>query len=137
MITVSHDKELDAAIYTIEGDVEYAEVRDAIDRYYKGALTKYTIWDYSKANRGKHLTGDETQKLGIQVSSLGVARPQGFDLLIVPNIVQYGLARMYQAYSEIAKKDTKTLKSKIFRNREDAIAFIRQNERLLKATQSL
>ena len=128
MIKVILDKELDAAIYTVEGDVEYSEICDVINKYYKGPLTKYTIGDYSKANPGKHLTAEETKQLGLQVQTLSNARPNGFDLLVVPGIVQYGVARVYRAYSEFTGTNTPKLTLKIFKKLEDAVAFIRQNE---------
>jgi len=128
MITIYLDKELDTLIYTVVGDVVYAEIRDVIDTYYKGKLTKYTIGDYSQANPTKHLSGEETQQLGLQVKSLAAKRPNGIDLLVVPGIVQYGVARMYKTYSEMPGNGAQKLRLRIFNKKEDALAFIRQNE---------
>jgi len=133
MIINAYNKELDAAIYTIEGDVEYTEIRDAIDNYYRGMITKYTIWDYSKASPGKHLTGDDTRKIGLQVHALGKARPDGVDLIVVPGIVQYGIARIYYGYADMLSASK--LKTHIYRNMKDALEFIRKNETLLTKEQ--
>ena len=128
MIKVFHDKDMDTVIYAIEGDIEYFEIHDAIEKYYKGSLTKYTIGDYSKANPGKHLTVDELRLLSLQVTALGAARPHGFDLIVAPGILQYGVARIFKAYAEITGKSASNLSLRIFNKMEDALAFIHQNE---------
>jgi hypothetical protein len=135
MITVSYNKELDATIYTVEGDVVFSEVRDIIENYYnKGALTKYTIGDYSKANPGRHMTIEEAQQLGRKVMAFANARPNGFDLIVVPGILQHELANMFKAFAEITGKTSPKLGFKAFFNMEDAIAFIRQNEKSAEGT---
>ena len=129
MITLVYSKELSAAIYTIEGDVDYSEIRDMVTKYYQGDLTKYTIGDYSKANPDKHLTSEQTKLLGFQMGALGKARPNGYDLIVVPGLLQYGIARMYSGYAQIISQDKNKLQTKVFRTKEDAVAFIRENEK--------
>ena len=132
MIAVFVDKELDAAIYTIKGDVKYGEIRDEIDKYFKGAFTKYTVWDFSKSNPDKNMTADEIKQLGSYVSESAKGHQHRFDLIVVPNIEQYGDARMYQAYSETTPKETRNYNSIVFREMEEAIEFIRNNEKSAK-----
>jgi len=43
-IITTVDKKLDIASFTLEGEVSCAEICAAIESYYKGTLTKYTIW---------------------------------------------------------------------------------------------
>ena len=124
-ITISIDKELDITTYTIEEDATYLDIHDAIDDYFKDIPTKYTIWDFSKLK--KHLTSDEVRMLAEQVGTLGKDRKEGGDLIIVPNILQYGLARMYTAYIETVKKSPAAFKTLVFRKKEDAMDWIRQN----------
>ena len=136
MITVSRKEELDVLIHTIEGIPVYTEISNAIDSYYKGVLTKYTIWDFSKTDPSTHLTSEETKKLGRQVNLYAGRRPGGVDILVVPGILQYGLARIYQAYSAVMGKDDGKLKAKIFRKYEDGLQFIRRNEINTKSVES-
>ncbi|MBN1824020.1 MAG: hypothetical protein JW803_06860 [Endomicrobiales bacterium] len=133
-IGVTHDKEFDIAIYTLEGDVTYADIRDAIDEYYDGKLTKYTLWDFSMMDLPKNFTGEHARLLGGQVNTLGKERPEGaVDLIIVPDIVQFGLARVYAAYSEFFGDKPGTLKTMIFRKKDDALRWVRGNEKMEKA----
>jgi len=127
MISISYDKELDAAIFTFAGDRDYAEVCAAITEYYKGPLTKYTLWDFTKVDNSKQLSSEETQKIGLHAESYKHFRPNGVDILVVPSLLQYGLARMYFGYSEKYGDKTKKAKTKIFRSKEDAIAFMKKN----------
>jgi hypothetical protein len=129
MITIEHNKELNTMIFTIQGDSEYLKIRDAITEYYKnGPLTKYTLWDYTNVTEGKHLSTEESRMIGNHSMSFMHLRPNGFNLIVVPGILQYGLARVYQAFAEKRENDTQKLRTKIFRSKEEAIAFIRQND---------
>jgi hypothetical protein len=120
-ITVTLNRELDAIIYTLEEGVDYNEIRDMIAEFYKGTLTKYTVWDWTKVQK-KHLSSEETTKLGQQVSVAGKARAGGYDLIVVPGLLQYGLARIYAVYA-----GTTALKVNIFRKLDDALDWIRKN----------
>jgi hypothetical protein len=124
-ITLQYDKVLDAVMYTIEGDLEYSELAEAINEYYKGTMTKYTVWDFSAANL--RFLDEETKKLAVQVCALGKARRGGYDLLVVSGVLKYALARVYAVYSELTQKDPGCLKPVIFRTKEDALAWINRN----------
>ena len=127
-ITIEIDKDLNAVIYTLKGEVYYTELRAAIVDYYKGKLTKYTLWDFSGSNIAKYTSVLEARELGALVNKLGKARPGGFDLLVVSDMLQYGLARMYAAYAEITNRDSAGLKAMVFREKGLALEWIRRNE---------
>jgi len=110
-------------VFTILGSPDYAEISGIIDKYFKGVLTKYTIWDFSKAEPKKHLTSDEAKKLGLQVKSYTDKHPGRIDILIVPGILQHGLARIFQSYSAAAGKNST---AEICRNIEECFEFIRR-----------
>jgi hypothetical protein len=113
---------MDAMVFTVLGSVNYSEISSEIDKYFKGVLTKYTIWNFSKADPKKHLTSDEAQKLGLQVKSYAGKRADTVDILIVPGILQHGLSRIFQAYSAVPGKDGTT---EICKNIEECFEFIR------------
>ena len=125
-VRVEIDKNLDITIHTLEGAVTYTETRDAIDKYYKGTLTKYTIWDFSKASQNIQFTFDELRALGSQTSKLGKARPEGYDLIIVSNVLDYGFARVYSGYSQVVQTDG--AKAMVFHSREEALKWIIEKE---------
>jgi hypothetical protein len=126
-ITVSVDQEWDIAIYTLEGDITYSEIRDAIDQYYRGMLTRYTLWDFSAVVFEQELTSQEIQQLARQVSAAGDVRRGGFDVIVVPSILKYGLARMYAAYTEYTQKDPEVLRTLVFYTKDAALSWIKDN----------
>ena len=135
MATISKtvNKELDITVYTVQGQAIYEEIRGEIDEYYRGALTKYVLWDFSEADSDMLLKPDEVRKLADQVSTEGKTRRGGFDLLIVPDNLKYALARIFNAYSEILNNDNGALKTVIFRKNDDAYAWIRQDMKFGKS----
>ena len=128
-IKKSIDADLDAAIFTMEGEVGGAEILNAIDSYYKGTLTKYTLWDYTKVNKNKHLTNADIVKIGKEIDAEGKARDGSFDLIVVPDLQEYGLSRIYASYGEVGKKYPNALKTIVVRSREEALKWIKANER--------
>ena len=130
-IKVFIDKELDVAEFRVEGILTYQELRDAIARYYSGTLTKYTVWDFTNADV-KNFRNNELMQIGNQVNLAGKAREKCFDVIIVPGLIHYGLARVYAGYSEAIQKKSDALKTMVFRSREHAFNWIRENSRMAK-----
>jgi len=118
------NKELNSTIFTIEKDAVYANMRDGIEEFYRGEFTKYMLLDFS--NHEKPLSSEEIMLTGQQMMRLGKLRKGGFDLIVVPDLLQYGLGRMYAAYVETL--DPAALQTKIFRSKEAAIQWIKDNE---------
>ncbi len=75
-------QELNATVFTLEPDAVYTDMRDGIDEFYRGELSKYMLLDFSKLD--KHLTSEEVMKIGQQMRRLGKSRKGGFDLIVVP-----------------------------------------------------
>jgi hypothetical protein len=123
-VTKTIDEKCDAAIFSIEEDAAYPDIRAAVANYLKGPATKYSIWDFTKLI--KHLTSEELRNMGVVVSQLSDPKKERFDLLVVPNPLQYGLARMYTSFTAITKKDYVPFKTLVFRTREKALAWIQQ-----------
>lgn len=116
-------EEIDTTIFELQGDAVYIDMKEGIDEFYNGKLTKYAIFDFEKLK--KHLSSDEITLIAKQMSTLGKVREHGFDFIIVPTLLQYGLGRMYYAYFE--SSDPIALKTKVMRSREEAIKWIRNN----------
>jgi hypothetical protein len=127
-ITFELDQALDLALFTIHKTATYTELRNAILGYYNGKLTKYTVWDFSGSNLAKYVTGVEARELALLVTKLGKARPGGFDLIVVSDMLQYGVARMYTAYADITRHESSVLKALMFRSKELALNWLRDNE---------
>ena len=127
-ITIELDKNLDVAIYTIRGALTYSEFRSAVVDYYKGKLTKYTVWDFSESNLAEFITGIEAWDLASLVSRLSKARPGCYDLLIFSGTLQYGIARMYVTFLNIIEHDSPKPKTMLFSEKSQSMDWIRKNE---------
>jgi hypothetical protein len=49
--------------------------------------------------------------------------------VVVNGLLQYGLARMYAAYAASARKDPDSLQTLVFRSFEEALGWIKENEK--------
>ena len=116
--------EMNATVYTLNKITSYEEMRDGIDRFYKGEFTKYMILDFTHLET--HLSSEEVMKIGQQMTRLAKTRNRGFDLIVVPGLLQYGLGRMYAAYVENISPEA--LQTKVFRSFDAAIKWINENE---------
>jgi hypothetical protein len=126
-ITVSKDSVFDMISFVFEGEIEFKEVRDEIVKYHNGTMTKYTYWDFSNAKIGKGVTTEEIGMLGNLAHKLGKAREGGFDILVAPDALQYGLCMMYRAYNGFLLTSP-TAKTMVFRSNESARKWIKDNE---------
>jgi hypothetical protein len=130
-ITVFIDKELDIAEFMVQGVLTYQELRGTIEQYYKGTLTKYTVWDFTDTDIQK-IWKNQVLLIGRQVDIFGNARDKCFDVIIAPDIIHYGLAMIYASYFEIIHRKPDSVKTMVFRSREDAFAWIRENSEIEK-----
>ena len=129
-ITSELDKELDLAVFTFAGDMGYGQILETIRGYYSGKLTKYAIWDFSGSAVLKLYFGSRVKELAKAGTEFFKAhpRPGGFDLIIVSDVLQYGLARMFASYAEITDQGLPTTKIMAFYSKEKALKWIRENE---------
>ena len=128
MATISKDinKELNIAIYTVHGVAGYDDIRAEIDKYYSGPLTRYVIWDFSEKGTDVNLKPDEVRKLADAVCAQSKARRGCYDLLVIPNNMQYALVRIFIAYIEINNNQDGDLKTVMFHKTKDAYRWIHE-----------
>ena len=123
------DTVLDIAAYTLEGEVSYEDVRGAIDDYYKGKLTRYTVWDFSKVILFNLVTLSEVKLLERHVAEKSKERPGCYDVLVVPDKIKYGLAKMYSVYAQVSFDNIHSVRTVIVHSYEEALAWITSNEK--------
>ena len=123
-MTNNVDKQLNAAIYTLEKDAGCSDMMDELNAYYKGTLTKYVVLDFTRIE--KHLTNNEIIKIADKMKLLGKARRGGYDIVVVRGLLQYGLARIYSAYT--ADADPGALRTIVLRSVDEALSWMRHNE---------
>lgn len=124
-VVITPDTEIDMVTYSFEGPTNYDDIRVEIDRYYSGKLTKYKICDFTNAKLD--VTSNQVVLLAEQIRARGAARKNCFDAVVVPNLLYFGLARMYVAYAEFTKdNDPDALKLMIYRSMDEAIAKMKE-----------
>jgi len=123
-VVISKDNEIEMAVYSFEGATSYNDIRVEIDKYYSGTVTKYKICDFTKSIL--NVSSKEVMQLGEQIRLRGTARRQGYDAIVVPNLLYYGLARMYVVYAEMTHADPDALKIMIFRSMDEAVSAMKK-----------
>ena len=111
-------------IRKIKGPVTFDEVMVFIRKEYSGDITRNIIVDCSEGTLNS-LSSDEMGKIAAFISKESLKRETGKTAGIMPKDVDFGLANMFQALTQIMgyKRDVK-----IFRHREDAMAWVSENE---------
>jgi hypothetical protein len=97
-------EEVDAILGTIEGDLSYQKYKESVEdlmRFpqYKPGMN--VIWDLRGAN-SKSLTTHDVQLVASYSKTLDQSRGKWKAAMIVPGIVEFGLARMFQAWLDDA-----------------------------------
>lgn len=99
-IKVIKDRNQDLTIHEVTGYAIEVEMYDALEKFYQQEPTTMLLWDMSKSDVS-HVTPDILQKFIKRSAELGVSRQGGRTAIIAPEDLQYGLARMSMAFSEI------------------------------------
>ena len=125
-IEIEVDKNLDLTVYTLKVGVSYEELSNAITQYYtQGKMTKYILLHFTKDSSAK-LTREQVGLLGKQMGIASKVRTGGYDLIVVSNILGYGLAHIYNTCVGMVKKDSEGPKTLIFRTKENALNWIEE-----------
>ena len=117
-ITPHIDPQTGLVTVTVRGEVDGAMIKEALQgvvdhpRFKTGADM---LWDFTRA-QGKEATGEGLQDLVSFVASLREKRGSGYRVaLVASGDLEYGFARMYEAYAEHLP-----LVVRVFRNLEEA-----------------
>jgi len=125
-VTFEYDKSLDIAFFTIEGDIGYKQLREEVEKYYRDHLTRFTLWDFTKAE--PVLSTEELRMIAKYVVDQERKRPTGtgcVTTIVVSGLLKYGLARMFVAFNEVQRNDGTTITTRIFHSREEAVDWIK------------
>ena len=103
-------------IFTVIGRVTHNEIKEAINEFYAGVVTKNVLWDLSIGNF-ELLSNDDIQDLANIPRSQYLARKGGKTAIVADKDLAYGLARVYESRS-IA--NPVPFETRIFRSTEAA-----------------
>jgi len=106
--------------YTCTGVVDRAEITDAVDGFYADTPTPNVIWDLADANVSA-LSAADVEVLADHTVSRAHSRDEGKTAIIAPKDMGYGLSRMFQTFTDLAKHQAAV---RVFRTRDDALEWI-------------
>ena len=127
--TLTHFKEKDLKVGVHSGICGSEDALRGIKEYYAGPITRYSITDFSQAELIK-ITGDDIAKLAAYMSKASKVRPPySVDILVVSDMLKFGLARMYASFVNMSIKNVSDLKTEVFRTMEDAMQWLDKDMR--------
>ncbi len=111
-------------VHDVTGPVSEVEMYDALERFYKQEPSALLLWDMSQADVS-HVTSEILQKFVKKSAELEVSRQGGRTAVIASDDLQYGLAKMSVAFSEM---ELAPCSFHTFRTREEALQWLKPAE---------
>lgn len=119
-IKVKIVQEEDLTIFTVEGDLSSDEILKYSIKYYDTKPTKLVLWDVSRGSVSK-ISRADFQRIASIMKGHTAKRANGKTALIGKFDVDFGIARMYEAYADIEEIQ---IIYKVFRNVDDALKWL-------------
>ncbi len=114
------DQERDITVHTATGEVVDEEMFAAQSEFYENGPTTLQLWEMSECSvKGVTIGGMRT--FIERAAQLGKAREKGRTAVIVSSQLQYGLARMAEAFGEFASLP---FEFHAFKDRDEANAWL-------------
>ena len=93
-------KDENLTIFNISGDLGFEEIIDLVDFTYSGEITLNILMNLTEANTSS-LTSVQIEKIGNHSKKYSHLRRGGKTAYLVTKDIDFGLARMYQTYTEL------------------------------------
>ncbi len=119
-ISAIYDENKDLTIVTVKGLITAADLLDWGNRYYQGKITPLILWDVTQADLST-LQADQLNDIAENMSRISEARRGGKTAFVYSKPLEYGIGRMFQAYSEMQRMPFEV---QSFQNFEDAMAWL-------------
>ena len=108
-------------VHEVTGPVSEVEMYDALERFYNKEPTALLLWDMSQADVS-HVTSEILHRFVKKSAELGVSRQGGRTAVIASDDLQFGLARMSEAFS---KMESALYSFSAFRTKEEALQWLK------------
>jgi len=119
------DQERDITEHIASGDVIDDEMFEAQREFYDNGPTSLQLWDMTECSvTGVTIGGMRT--FIEKASRQGVARKNGKTAVVVNSQLQYGLARMAEAFAEFASIP---FAFRVFRERDEAVVWLKEESK--------
>lgn len=119
-IKISRNEEQDLTIHDVTGPVSEEEMYEALENFYKREPSALLLWDMSQADVS-HVTSNILHRFIEKSAELGMFREGVRTAIAAPKDLQYGLARMSEAFVKITSAP---FSFNAFRTREQALQWL-------------
>ncbi|MDJ0669328.1 MAG: hypothetical protein QNJ61_18745 [Desulfobacterales bacterium] len=99
-ISAKYDLAKDLTIVTAKGVITADDLLDWGNNYYEGQITSLILWDVTNADLSS-LQADQLREIAENMSRISEVRKGGKTAFVYDKPLEYGIGRMFQAYSEI------------------------------------
>lgn len=110
------DLQANLTVYIVTGEVSSEEIKNEIQRFYEGYITKDVLWDLSESDVSK-ITFSEVRNITHIPRKHYKTRTGGKTAIIAHQDITYGLSRAYESLTELQDLPFET---KAFRSIEEA-----------------
>lgn len=117
-IQVISDKNL--TIFAVKGEVTFDEGMAVLQAFYGSNPTLYSLWDIREGTLSK-ITSEEIDRIVDFLAEVSASRMGGKTAGVVAKDIDFGIARMFEAISEIRKYKPKV---RIFRQIDHAMNWL-------------
>ena len=114
------DEGRDLTVMVVSGRVTARQIIEALVDYYDGAFTQNLIWDYTAADLTA-VANDDLRRISSVATGYAHLRKEGRTAIVMPEILGFGLGRMYEILSEI---DDNPIQYRIFKSSEEALRWL-------------
>jgi len=109
-------------VFTVEGDLSADEILTHSIKYYVENPTKQVLWDATNGSVSK-ISANDFRNIAINMKKYTEKRVGGKTALVGKFDIDFGSARMYEAYADIQKIK---ITYKVFRNADEAIKWLQE-----------
>jgi hypothetical protein len=116
----SLDEDRNLTVFSVQGELSFEEQMAALRRFYDGTPTRNVIWDF-RCMEGQRVSSEEMRKIISYIKRQDQKRPAGKTALVAATDLDFGLARMSQAYAD---QEELPWQIESFRTMEEAFIWI-------------
>lgn len=99
-ISATYEIENDLTIVTATGKLNADDFHTWMVKYYAGQITSLILWDLTGADLSG-FTNSEVRVIAQHTKQISNARKGGKTALVFAEVLEFGMGRMFEAYSEI------------------------------------
>lgn len=123
-IKITRDESQDLTIHDVTGLVSEQEMYDALENFYNREPTALLLWDMSHTDVN-HVSPDILRQFIRKSTELGSRRSGGRTAVYASENLQFGFARMSEAYAEF---ESAPFSFRAFRSRQKALQWLKYGD---------